>query len=372
MTSNEKDKYFKQVSVKGNEVVVQSNVLIDSFKRSGLRELKLFTFLISKVNPLEPDNMRFRVDVRDITKAIGVESTATVYRDVRNIVQNLMEKIVSIYEIEDGKRIVTDVPLLSYAQYHIDEGYADIEISPYLSRYVVNLHHEFTQYRLSNVMYLSSIYAMRIYEMLKKQEKIGTRSFLLDDLRKKLGVSNKFKAYKDFRMYVIDIAQREINNKTDLQISYTPKKSGKKVVAIEFDIRNKNEQTKAEIAYKNPDICSMNVQKLLDFGFTVKDVVVMLEPLTNDEATDAITAVEEQLRKGKTKNAKALIRTALKEKWKRNVKSEKNSQSSHEKISESSEYKIEPNSVNLTKGRRGGLTKIGDLLSDFFGSRKTK
>ena len=46
MKANKKDKHFKQVAIQGNEIVVQSNILIDSFKRSGLRELKLFTFLI--------------------------------------------------------------------------------------------------------------------------------------------------------------------------------------------------------------------------------------------------------------------------------------------------------------------------------------
>lgn len=326
-----KNRHFSNVKVVGNEIVVQSNSLIDSFKRTKLRELKILCFLLSKIDPLKPDDMSFRITVKDLAQAIGSDlSIENVYRDTKNIIQNLSEKIITIHSQENGKRSITYIPFLSYAKYWIDEGYADVVISPHLAPYVLNLNREFTQYKLINVMHMSSTYALRLYEMLKKQEMIGSRTFYLDDLRKKLGVSDKFLAYKDFRVRVLDIARREINLKTDLQISYVPKKVRQKVVAIVFDIKKKEliEGQKIEDISKGSDsdnlfnISAMNIQKLLDFGFSLSDISKMLSNITDNETTEAIAAVEEQISKGKIRNKKALIRTALKMKWKKNIEPE--------------------------------------------------
>lgn len=323
-----KNRHFSNVKVIGNEIVVQSNSLIDSFKRTKLRELKILCFLLSKIDPLKPDDMSFRITVKDLAHAIGSDlSIENVYRDTKNMIQNLSEKIITIYSQENGKRSITYIPFLSYAKYWVDEGFADVVISPHLAPYILNLNREFTQYKLINVMHMSSTYALRLYEMLKKQEMIGSRTFYLDDLRKKLGVSDKFLAYKDFRVRVLDIAQREINQKTDLQISYVPKKVRQKVVAIVFDIKKK-ELIEGQDMPKESDsgnlfnISAMNIQKLLDFGFSLSDISKMLSNITDNETTEAIAAVEEQISKGKARNKKALIRTALKMKWKKNIEPE--------------------------------------------------
>lgn len=365
-----KNKQFNDIKLTGREVVVQSNILIDSFKKTRLMELKFFCFLISKVNPQNPDNMCFRVTVKDLAKALGAErSIENIYRVAGTIVKNLMEKVITIYANENGKRTITNIPLLSYAKYWIDEGYADVEISPYLAPYVVNLHKEFTQYRLVDVMSLDSTYAMRIYEMLKKQETIGCRTFYLDDLREKLGTSNKYKAYKDFRINVLDLAQREINQKTDLLISYTPKKSKNKIVAIEFDIKKKELNKKVEILSNDidsiPDISTSTVQKIFSFGFSLKDTMNMVKYISDYEAKEAIIAAEEQINKGNIRNKKALIRTALKEKWKKNAIAE-------EKAEIDTDIDIELNRIETDQTRTFGISSLGYLMSDFVNRLKKK
>lgn len=325
--TNTESKIFTDISLTGTEIVVQSNILVDSIKRIKLREIKLFSFIISKINPLQPNNMCFRMSVAEIAKAIGVQTKESVYRDVRSIIRNLMSKIVTIPDTKTGQKNI-DVPFLIYAKYWDNEGYVDVEISPHLAPYVLNLHRDFTLYKLSNIMYLSSVYAIRIYEMLKKQEIIGSRTFYLDDLRKKLSAFDKFQAYKDFRIYVLDMAIREINKKTDLQISYIPKKVRQKVIAVTFDIKEKEElqSLPIESIEKRLDniynISAMNLQKLLSFGFSLSDASKMLSNITDDETTEAIAAVEEQIRKGKARNEKAMIRTALQKKWKKNIELE--------------------------------------------------
>ena len=46
--------------------------------------------------------------------------------------------------------------------------------------------------------------------------------------------------FPDFRRYVIEIAMREINEMTDLQISYETMTKGRKVIKIKFVLSTKS------------------------------------------------------------------------------------------------------------------------------------
>lgn len=235
---------IKELKLTGKELVVQDNKLIDAPKILNLQEQKLFLFLVSKLDPNNPEDIVFRIAISEFAKAIGVESTTDVYRDVRKAIKNLMGKIVTVHAIEDGCKTTTDIPILGYAKYWHGKGYADIKISQEISPYLFSLNREFTQYKLSQITTLSSLYAIRIYEMLKKHEFFGKRTFFIDDLRKKLSIPDtKLKSFKDFRKYVLEISRREINAKTDIEIDLKFIKTGRKITSVQFDVISKDEKT---------------------------------------------------------------------------------------------------------------------------------
>ena len=332
-------KRIKELKLTGTELVVQDNKLLDSPKMLNLQEQKLFLFLISKLDPNNPEDIVFRISITEFAKAIGVESTTNVYRDVRKAIKHLMSRIVSINRIKDGSRTTTDMPILGYAEYWHGKGYADIKISEEIAPYLFCLKTEFTQYKLSQITSLSSLYAIRIYEMLKKQESFGTRTFFIDDLRKKLNISDsKLEAFKDFRLKVLEIAKREINAKTDLIIDFTFIKTGRKVTAVQFDIQSKDKKTEERKklhcidSEKDPE----QVRKIMKFGYSASQALDILDNTDSSDTENAIKAVNNQIKKENVKNPKAMIKTAMKEKWhdqnvvdnkkiecKKNIKSEK-------------------------------------------------
>ena len=326
----------KEVKLTGTEVVVQSNTLVDFPKKLDLQEQKLFLFLVSKIDPYdEQQQMCFKITVNDFAKAIGLNnhnSLATAYRDVRKVVRSLQQKIVT--EVTQGKRgpIVTDMPLITYAQYCVGEGYAELEINPHLATLLFELHEEFTQYKLSNVINLSSTYAIRLYELLKKQETIGQRTFLLEDLRKKLGVhNNTLKQFAHFRRIVLEIAQREINKNTDIEIDYTFKKTGRKITHVICDIKskdhNREQDKKLYNEHKENRQMKQLTNQIMEFGFNRKEAKTVLENAEPTHISNAIQAVKKQTKKGNAQAPKAMIKTAIKEKWedKESKKTKKNS-----------------------------------------------
>jgi plasmid replication initiation protein len=311
---------FKKIKVTGTELVVQDNKLIDSPRMLSLQEQKLFLFLVSKLDPKNPEDIIFRVPINEFAKAIGVDSLSDIYRDVRKVAKQLMSRIVSIKKMENDRTVsIVDTHIVSYAEYWIGKGYTDIKISEEIVPYLFDLKREYTTYKLSQVTRLSSVYAIRLYEMLKKQERIGNRTFFVDDLREKLSIGNtQYKRFSDFKQYVLEIAKREINDKTDIKIDFRLIKTARKITAIQFDIFSKNEHM--EEAKKLYAICTeknkiRHLNEVMNFGFSKKSATSMIGDLFDSDIENAIAAVKNQIAKGNVKNPKAMLRIALKEKW---------------------------------------------------------
>jgi plasmid replication initiation protein len=307
---------INQIEITGKEIVVQHNTFLDSPKNLTLQEYKLFMFLVSKIDPINGDFSVFRVTALEFAKAIGVENSTYIYRDLQAVTLRLMTRVVKIHRTEDQLLIQTH--LLDSVHYWYGEGYVDIKISDDMKPYLLNLKREFTQYKLSQIIKLSSVYAIKIYELLKKQEGLGKRTIFIDDLRKKLSIQdNHYKKINDLKLRVLEISKREINLKTDLKIDFEFIKTGRKVTAVQFDIKPKNEKTK-----KQKGLCCVNnekdprqVREIMQFGYSASQAMDMLDYVDNLDAENAIKAVKSQIKKGNAKNPKAMIKTALKEKW---------------------------------------------------------
>jgi hypothetical protein len=221
---------------------------------------------------------------------------------------------------DDGNTTIKDLHLISYAEYWRGKGYADIKISEEIAPYLFNLKREFTQYKLSQVTMLSSMYAIRIYEMLKKQELLGNRTFFIDELRKKLAIKeHQYARINAFKQKVLEIAKREINEKTDILVDFKLIKSGRKITAVQFDITPKNhKKAETQLNFSETHNCATNgkyVGEVMAYGFNGKTADRLLSGLQSHEIENAIAAVKNQIAKGKVKNPKAMLRTALKEKW---------------------------------------------------------
>lgn len=308
-------KTFQLVEYKGNELVVQNNSLIDSPRDLNLQEQKLFLFLISKINPQNFDqNLKFRISAREFAAAIGTPNINNSYRDIRNLVRTLQKKVITLHKTENNIETIMDITLIPYAKYWPTLGYADIEINSNLLPFLFELHQQFTRYKLSNITKLSSLYAIRLYELLKLQENLGKRIFSIDDLRKKLKLTdNSLTSFKDFRRRVLEIAKREINNKTDLTIDYIFHKASRKFVAVEFTIESKTtpkQSQSTKLCKKQSDIA----KKLFKYGFSVSETLDINKTYSPIRIEHALEAINQQGLFNRT-DIKSIVLKAIEERW---------------------------------------------------------
>lgn len=106
---------------------------------------------------------------------------------------------------------------------------------------VGQLKNQFTYFQLSMMSDLSSIHAIRIYEMMMQWRITKVvPSISVDDLRARLGLSeDEYPRMFDFKKRVLDHAVNAINEHTDITVSYEQQKSGRNITGFIFKFKQK-------------------------------------------------------------------------------------------------------------------------------------
>ncbi len=215
-------------------LVVKSNSLIEAQYKLNLSEQKLILTLVSMIEKNDIDFKEYEFKISDFLKLIGTKGKG--YSGlVRKWLKDLREKTVVI-EREHGGELLTG--WFSSAEYIPGSGRIIMCFDPKLKPYLLQLKEKYTRFHLDNVMRLRSEYAIRVYELLKQYVVIGERKFHLDELKQILQCKD-YKLYGDFKRKVLEAARKEINEKTDLNVTYLEIKDTRRVASIEFFIQSK-------------------------------------------------------------------------------------------------------------------------------------
>jgi plasmid replication initiation protein len=84
---------------------------------------------------------------------------------------------------------------------------------------------------------MRSAYSIRLYELLKSYAGINSKDFETEELKDKLCAP--YANFKDFRRKVLEVATKEINLYTDIEITWEPITKGRKVVKVHFTIKQR-------------------------------------------------------------------------------------------------------------------------------------
>lgn len=111
----------------------------------------------------------------------------------------------------------------------------------------------FTSYLLEQTVGLSSVYSIRLYELLTQWRTAKkTPVFELEKFRAQMGVGvNEYEKMNDFKKRVLDLAINEINDKTDLKVSYTQEKKGVRISGFKFTVNEKPKPKKEQSDIKS-------------------------------------------------------------------------------------------------------------------------
>ncbi len=230
--------------MENENVVSKDNYLIEASYKLTKLEQKIVLVLASKIEPQDDKFKFYRMKVSNLAEEVGIKDDS-FYKTMIKITNELARKVLEIYSSK--KNTTLTINWFSSAEYFHDQGYVEFCFDPKLKPYLLRLKERFTTFKLNNVVQLKSSYSIRIYELLKKNEKIGTVTYQINELRKMLSIQeNEYRFYANFRKKVIESAQQELLNKTDIQFIFTPIKEVRKVNYIRFDIYSSSELVKKD------------------------------------------------------------------------------------------------------------------------------
>jgi plasmid replication initiation protein len=242
-------------------VVVKSNRLIEASYRLSMVEMQLLLIAVAQARASKAGlsaETPVKIRASDFAAMFNTDPKS-VYRQVREAVNNLFERQVMFHDIdEEGFDRVNRTRWLSDVAYVDASGNVSLTFSPKLLPYLVRLESEFTTYRLKQIGHLSSVYAVRMYELLTQYKSLGAREFEIDNLRYILGLTTEYLIFADFRVRVLDVAVAQINEHTDIKVKYETRKTGRKITHLDFKIKDKSEAPKRLII--NDDLIKKNAR----------------------------------------------------------------------------------------------------------------
>lgn len=224
-----------------NHLVTQSNGLVDARYHEPLsaRQQKIVLSVVSKIQIADEDFKIYEVRIRDFHEMLGLQGEPK-YTEMKKITEKLLKKSLEITR-EKGRFL--QVNWFSSIEYFEHEGRMEFSFDPKLKPYLLDLKKAYTSYRLSNILSLSSPSSIRLYELMKKWEYLGKWDVTIESLKDRLGIKQQsYSVYGNFKNRIIVPSINELNEKTDIHISFKEIKTGRKVVGFEFTIRHSPEK----------------------------------------------------------------------------------------------------------------------------------
>lgn len=250
----------------------KSNFLISAKYKSSLLENQLLALSLTRVKEGERGELYSEITAQEIRTRLKKES-GSFYDQLYNCAECLTNRQIIMEDKDDHQFCILNI--VQTAKY--GDGIFKIKFNYDLKKYLVNLQQNFTNLSIETLMNFKSVYAFRLYELLKsksyypkgmnKSENIFRVSYGLAELKLDLGAVNSsydrvqrilrgsnpdydkavevanektFDRWSNFKARVLDVALSEINNSqdADMKVSYETGKAGKggKVCEVHFTV----------------------------------------------------------------------------------------------------------------------------------------
>lgn len=226
------------ISQQRSYAVVKSNEIIQKARYDlNIQELKTLAYIFSKIKPTDTELQEYTFSIKEYCQICGIDyKNGTNYINIKKSIKSLRDKSFWLLD-EKGNEVL--VGWLQKARINKGSGKITVKLDDDIQKYVIGLFDNYTQYELLCTLPMKSSYSFRIYELLKSYAFTKHHTFDIDELKSKLSATN-YVNFKDFRKYVLEVATREINLYTDIEISWQPIKKGKKVIQVRFDIKQRD------------------------------------------------------------------------------------------------------------------------------------
>lgn len=235
-----------------NGLVVKDNALINASYNLELTEQRLIMLAIMNAREsghgITADS-KLEIHASDYAKLFNVSIDAS-YKALREAVNNLFNRQFS-YTAEykkTGKVGIVRSRWVSRIFYVDDLALLEITFAPDVVPLITRLEEHFTSYQAKQVAHLTSKYATRLYELLISWREVGkVPQIEIGEFRNRLGLlDDEYTAMHNFKKRVLEPSIQQINEHTDITVTYEQHKKGRVISGFSFKLKQKQQAKKIE------------------------------------------------------------------------------------------------------------------------------
>ena len=225
--------------------VVKHNDLMKAIGELSIPAQKMLASVISMIRSDDSEFQELALHIESFAKATNIKSkNITFYKNrALELMQNPFQLKKGIYFNWCNKVDITTL-----------NGYIVFKIDNELKPFLLQIQNNFTKYRLINIMKLKGSYSLVFYEYLtmryktykneyfkehKKYPKNYTFELNIEFLRENFKVPKSYR-YNDIKRQIIEKAQKDFKEYTDIQFDYKEQKIGRKVDKLIITVKENN------------------------------------------------------------------------------------------------------------------------------------
>lgn len=242
-----------------SELIVKDNALMNASYNLDLVEQRLILLAILEaresgkgINANDP----LTIHAQSYINQFGVHRN-TAYQALKDACKDLFARQFSYQEKRERGRANVTSRWVSQVAYIDETGTVEIIFAPAVVPLITQLEEQFSQYDIEQIASLSSAYAVRMYELLICWRSTGKTPMIeLGEFRKRLGVlDGEYTRSDNFKRWVLELALKQINEKTDITATYEQHKKGRVITGFSFKFKQK--KAKERLIERDPHTLDM-------------------------------------------------------------------------------------------------------------------
>lgn len=222
--------------------VYKANQVLQASYRLTLNEQRVVLACIAQIKPEETllTTAKFELSAKEFAALFSL-SEKNAYLALVDVAESLFRRYVVIDQPFKHDRSVNQLKVhwISSIQYKQDMGKIVLCFSQDMLPYLSELKGQFTRYKLEYIGNMTSVYAIRLYELLMQWKTTGKREVEIAWLKQQFQIEEQYSAMADFKKRVLLPAVVDINQHSDYQVSWTQRKTGRQVTHLIFAFSEK-------------------------------------------------------------------------------------------------------------------------------------
>jgi plasmid replication initiation protein len=212
------------------------NRVTECFKSMSVDEKRILIMaspIARNIDATEQDSIL--ISAQQFAEECGIKANSA-YKQIELASKKLVDRSFS-YTNEKGKKV--------YSNWVIDATYEDAGVSlrftsvVLLMLKILDKYNPYTRYKKDVVLKLKKDYSIDFYHLAKKSEKLGSFELTIDSMFIEFGLPESYRDLRNLKRRVLKDPIDEINNNTDINLTYDPIKKGRSVVGFKFTVREK-------------------------------------------------------------------------------------------------------------------------------------